>query len=152
MRREISFLPGYISESTLQSKLWKIPNAFHDDANFSDVPDAAGIYIMVSESQEFIYPKKKSRVFYIGTSDNLKRRLKTHLRHYKEACEDFKNHTSWQYSRYNYAVAFGCHIYYMRITGREPERELERKALEGFYDKYGALQVGNGAFSFGKRK
>lgn len=54
------------------------------------------------------------------------------------------------YSRYNYAAAFGTDIYYMRITGRENEKNLESKAFEGFYDKYGALPVGNGAFSFRK--
>jgi hypothetical protein len=41
-------------------------------------------------------------------------------------------------------------ILYMRITGRENEKALESKAMEGFYDKYGALPVGNGAFSFRK--
>ena len=38
----------------------------------------------------------------------------------------------------------------LRITGCESERTLERKAIEGFFDKYGALPVGNGAFSYCK--
>ena len=37
----------------------------------------------------------------------------------------------------------------MRITGRENEKALESKAMEGFYDKYGALPVGNGALPVG---
>ena len=38
--------------------------------------------------------------------------------------------------------------YYMLTQGRETNKALESKALEGFYDKFGALPVGNGAFSF----
>ena len=68
----------------------------------------------------------------------------------KEAKADFNKHSSWNYCRYNYAVAFDADIFYMRITGRENEKALESKAMEGFYDKYGALPVGNGAFSFRK--
>lgn len=102
------------------------------------------------EVADFRYPKKDSPVFYIGTSNHLKRRLKSHLKLYKEAKDDFNSNKNWQYSRYNYAVAFGADVYYMRITGREKEKSLESKAIEGFYDKYGALPVGNGAFSFRK--
>lgn len=60
----------------------------------------------------------------------------------KDAKTDFNEHSSWKYSRYNYAVAFDADIYYMRITGRENEKPLESKAMEGFYDKYGAIPVG----------
>ena len=150
MKREIGFLTGYISECILESKLNKIENPFIDVRMLDEVPNAAGIYIMFARNTDFVYPKRKSRVIYIGTSNNLQRRLKTHLRNYIVANEDFNTHAHWNYSRYNYIVAFGCDIYYMRITGRESEKELERKALEGFYDKYGALPVGNGAFSFGR--
>lgn len=150
MKREIGFLTGYISECILESKLNKIENPFIDVRKLDEVPNAAGIYIMFARNTDFVYPKRKSRVIYIGTSNNLQRRLKTHLRNYIVANEDFNTHAHWNYSRYNYIVAFGCDIYYMRITGRESEKELERKALEGFYDKYGALPVGNGAFSFGR--
>ena len=95
---------------------------------------------MVAKKRDFVYPKKDSPVFYIGTSKHLRNRLKTHLKLYKEAKADFNKHSSWNYCRYNYAVAFDADIFYMRITGRENEKALE----------YGALPVGNGAFSFRK--
>jgi len=150
MKQDLKFLTNYISESVIDSKIRFIKNAFKSDDCFDDVPDVPGIYIMVARDQSFVYPKNKSHVFYIGTSKHLKTRLKNHLRLYKEADMDFKKHSMWIYSRYNYAVAFGADIYYMRITGCESERTLERKAIEGFFDKYGALPVGNGAFTYCK--
>jgi hypothetical protein len=150
MKRVLQFLAGYIDKSIIESKVWPIKDAFQSDDCFERVPDESGIYIMVAQKREFVYPKKDSPVFYIGTSKHLRSRLKTHLRRYKDAKTDFNKHTLWNYSRYNYAVAFGVDIYYMRITGREKEKALESKAMEGFYDKYGALPVGNGAFSFRK--
>ena len=150
MKRELQFLTGYINKEIIESKLWSVKDAFLSDDCFDDVTNESGIYIMMAKRQRFVYPKKESPVFYIGTSNHLRKRLRTHLRLYKQAKNDFKTHYSWHYSRYNYAAAFGTDIYYMRITGRESEKVLESKALEGFYDKYGALPVGNGAFSFRK--
>ncbi|MBQ3363627.1 MAG: hypothetical protein IJG42_06755 [Muribaculaceae bacterium] len=150
MKRELQFLTSYISKTIIESKLEFIGDAFESDDSFDEVPNEPGIYIMVAKSRNFVYPQKDSPVFYIGTSCQLRRRLKTHLKHFKEAKDSFKFQNFWLYSRYNYAVAFGADIYYMRITGRENEKALESKAIEGFYDKYGALPVGNGAFSFRK--
>ncbi len=148
MKRVLHFLSKHINKDIIESKISMIENAFISDDNFENIPDAPGIYIMVARTCNFIYPKKKSPVFYIGTSKLLKTRLKKHLRCYNEASSDFFLHSSWNYSRYNYDVAFGADIYYMRITGRECSKDLESKAMEGFYDKYGAIPVGNGAFSF----
>lgn len=150
MKRVLQFLAEYIDPDIVERKIWPINNAFQSDDCFDGVPNAPGIYIMVAKKRKFVYPKKDSLVFYIGTSKHLKSRLKEHLKYYKRAKADFRKHTKWNYSRYNYAVAFEADIYYMRITGREKEKALESKALEGFYDKYGALPVGNGAFSFRK--
>ena len=150
MKRLLQFLTGYIDPNIVETKVWPIIDAFQSDDCFDRVPNEPGIYIMVAKKRKFVYPKNDSPVFYIGTSKHLKSRLKTHLRLYKEAYADFNKHLSWNYSRYNYAVAFDTDIYYMRITGRENEKALESKAMEGFYDKFGALPVGNGAFSFRK--
>ena len=146
----MQFLTELINQSIIESKVRYLEDAFKSEESFDSVPSEPGIYIMVAKKREFVYPKKDSPVFYIGTSKNLKNRLKTHLRRYKDAKADFCKNASWNYSRYNYAVAFDADIYYMRITGREKGKTLESKAMEGFYNKYGALPVGNGAFSFRK--
>ena len=55
----------------------------------------------------------------------------------------------WSYSRYNYMrMEGGTELYYLRIQGKENSKALESKVLENYYDKYKALPVGNGAFSY----
>ena len=130
----------------------EIDNVFQSDDCFDDVPNHPGVYILVARETKFQYPKGPSKglspILYIGTSNHLKTRLKQHLKLYKEAKEDFKKCTKWMYGRYNYIVAFGADLYYLRVTGCEKEKALESKAIEGFYDTYGALPVGNGANSY----
>ena len=36
----------------------------------------------------------------------------------------------------------------MRVIGSETNKSLESKVIQDFYDKFGAIPVGNGAFSF----
>lgn len=153
MIQNLKFLKEHISESVIESKLSPPKkDVFKSDDCFDDVPDERGIYIFVARKTKFQYPKGPSKgmspVIYIGTSNHLRTRLKQHLKHYKEAKADFRKHSKWLYSRYNYMVAFDADLYYMRITGCENEKSLERKAIEGFFDVYGALPVGNGAFSY----
>lgn len=158
MKRDLQFLTDYISPNIIETKVNIIEDAFITNDCFDEVPNKAGIYLMLAKKVRFIYPRKKtSPVFYIGTSDNLKKRLKEHLRLFNKAAMEFKKDVKssdlhWHYSRYNYANAYGVDLYYMRITGRESSKCLESKAIEGFYDKYGALPVGNGSFSFRKKK
>lgn len=145
----LSFLTGHINPKMVDMKLREpIRDAFKSEDCFKDVPNVPGIYIMVSKTVKYTYPKKNSPVLYIGTSKHLRSRLNEHYKCYIDAKKDFKKHMTWQYCRYNYAVAFGVDIYYMRITGCEKEKLLESKAIEGFYDKYGAIPVGNGAISY----
>ena len=56
--------------------------------------------------------------------------------------------TEWTYSRYNYFEAFKADCYFMRVIGSETNKSLESKVIQDFYDKFGAIPVGNGAFSF----
>ena len=152
MKSILKFLKGHINESLIESKLWEIDNVFKSSDCFDEVPNLPGIYIFVARETKFQYPKGPnggySPVIYIGTSNHLRTRLKQHLNQYIKANKDFKSSQNWHYSRYNYIVAFGADLYYMRITGCEKEKALESKAIEGFFDMYGALPVGNGAISY----
>ncbi len=152
MKRILTFLKGHISEAVINARLWEIDNVFQTNDCFDDVPNQPGIYILAARKTMFQYPKGPSNglspILYIGTSNHLKTRLKQHLKLYKEAKEDFNKCTKWMYSRYNYIVAFGADLYYLRVTGCEKEKDLESKAIESFYDTYGALPVGNGANSY----
>ncbi len=117
---------------------------------YEHLPLKRGIYIFVSKNQKFIYPGGESRVFYIGKSDDLRRRIREHSRKYQEVCNENKRDflSRWQYGRYYYAKAFGCDSYYLLTVGVEESKALESRILECFYDRFKALPVGNGAFSF----
>lgn len=114
------------------------------------IPANRGIYIFVAKKTKFTYPWGESPVIYIGTSNNLRRRISRHYAKTLEAKET--GNTRWNYSRYNYIVKFHADLYFMRVKGTENEKDLESKVIEDFYDRYGALPVGNGAFSFKKEK
>ncbi len=117
---------------------------------YTAVPPKRGVYIFVSQNQEFVYPEGNSRVFYIGKSDNLRRRIREHSNKYLTVCEETQNDffSRWEYGRYYYAKAYGCDAYYMPVSGVEESKDLESKIMECFYNRYKALPVGNGAFSY----
>lgn len=120
--------------------------------DFSNVPSTPGAYILASEEQAFIYPNGKSRIIYIGKSDNLRSRLRTHRRIIKElsSIKKGERNVAWWYQRYQYLAKFGCRAYFFTIRGTQDAKNLENLLLEHFYDKYLALPVGNGAISYRK--
>lgn len=149
MKRGFEFLKSHIAKDI---KPIYVGDLFNEEDLLNEVPVSRGIYIIVSPTTKFQYPKGKSNIMYIGTSNNLRRRLKNHFDHYHEAKKDWNKCTTWFSNRYNYMVAFDAEVYYIKTTGNENEKYLESRALEGFYDKYYAIPVGNGAKSFRKSK
>ena len=111
-----------------------------------------GVYIILSEKQEFIYPKGESKVIYIGKSNNLNLRLNSHKRNLIEVKGKSTSEirSEWWQSRYLYMREFGAKVYYITATGNTDPINLEMRTMEQFYEKYFSLPVGNGAFSFGK--
>ena len=148
MNRILTFLNNYLGYKRPQDRLYTALDLFEEPELIDTIQHKAGIYIIMSPTQEFVYPLGASPIIYIGTSNDLHRRLKEHIKYYKIAVEHWRDHSRWIYSRYNYIISYGGMVYYMLIQGRETNKALESKALEGFYDKFGALPVGNGAFSF----
>lgn len=148
MNRYLTFLNNYLGNERSRDRLYTALDLFEHTELIDTVKHKSGIYIIMSPSQKFIYPLGASPIIYIGTSNDLHRRLKEHIKYYGIAVEHWKDHTRWIYGRYNYIISYGGKVYYMLTQGRETNKALESKALEGFYDRFGALPVGNGAFSF----
>lgn len=70
---------------------------------YSEIPEASGAYIIVSKRESFLYPGGKSRVIYIGSAKNLKKRLLTHHRNLRAIDAGKKESFSiLHYSRYQY--------------------------------------------------
>ena len=143
MKHCLSFLKNQVSSSRAE-KMKEIKTFFSAEVDFKTIPEESGIYIFVSPKQRFTYPNGTSKVIYIGTSKNLRYRLKTHHRNFINK----NSKTEWTYSRYNYFEAFKADCYFMRVIGSETNKSLESKVIQDFYNKFGAIPVGNGAFSF----
>ena len=113
-----------------------------------------GVYVILSEKQNFIHPKGESRVIYIGKSDNLNHRLSRHKKYLLEALglNDKEIKESWWEPKYLYMRQFGAKVYYIPALKNKNAHNLEMDIMEEFYNRYFSLPVGNGAFSFGKSK
>ena len=115
------------------------------------IPSKKGVYIIVSDHQKFIYPNGESKVIYIGTSDNLFLRLNSHQK-ISVALKQTKISEriyDWHYSRYQYIAKFGGNVFWFTTRGTQTKKVLEEDILDRFYNRFLALPVGNGAFSFG---
>ncbi len=126
-----------------------IENLLDKDA-LEDIPEISGAYIFVSDGQKFIYPEGKSKVIYIGKGDNLKKRIRSHYSDLNKIVDmsEYENLQKWRYSRYQYMRKFGCRVFWYTTRGVQSSKQLETNLLADFYDKYFALPVGNGAFSY----
>jgi excinuclease UvrABC nuclease subunit len=121
-----------------------------DEDSFRQLPSARGAYLIVSNSQEFLYPKGKSRIIYIGKSKNLKSRLTTHRRHTFELIYSPKPKRAefLHFARYQYMASYGAQIYWYTTRGTQDEGDLEKRLLDRFYDRYLSLPIANGANSY----
>ena len=111
------------------------------------VPEKPGVYIMLSTRTEYPYPWSeykghgKSQVYYIGQTNNLRERLRSH----QNACKDVIKEPDMDldyWSRYEYAVNHGCNVVW--LVSRTPPKEKETKLLQEFKHYYGAKPVANG--------
>lgn len=124
-----------------------------------DIPEdtrrRAGVYVIeTTDGFKFPYPKGKSKVIYIGKSDNLMTRLKEHRKSLNDLWEDadlgIYDDGPWPFSRYQYMRYHGAKVYYYKCLGNQEAKELESRVIWAFYQKYRALPVGNGAKSYSK--
>jgi excinuclease UvrABC nuclease subunit len=123
----------------------------HDEESLDDIPKKAGAYIFVSDKKKFIYPNGDSQVIYIGMSKNIHSRIKKHHRISSRINSLSKRELlkDWHYNRYMYIRKFGCKVYWFTTRGTQSAKNLESSLMVMFHDKFHALPIGNGAFSYG---
>ncbi len=148
MKKCFSFLKKYIEKNRIENRIYGPFDIFEKEESLSDIKACQGVYFIISKNRKFNYPIKMSPIIYIGKADNLRRRLKQHIRNYNEAKDPVKKKACWIYSRYHYMTHGGAEVYYMPVSGLENAKSLESKVIENFYDTYLSLPIGNGAFSF----
>lgn len=123
----------------------EIPDLAEDD--LAGIPEKDGVYIIASPQTKFVYPKGLSKIICIGKAKSIRRRLKEHRTNMWNAKAD-RNGEWWRFGRYNYMNHHGAKVYYYCCKGYQESKNQESMILKSFYDKYGAIPVGNGARSF----
>ncbi len=112
----------------------------------------SGVYIIRSKRKYFPYPFGTSPIIYIGLASNLRRRLKEHrsdIENLRKSPKKDRGDLPY-YSRFQYFITFGSKVHYFTTRGKQHEKNLENKIMMAFYKRYGALPIGNGAFSWEK--
>lgn len=114
-----------------------------------DISALPGVYIFeASDGTQFIYPRGKSSIFYIGQSNSLLKRLQSHRRYMEQARTD-RQYPLYE-PRYEYAAAFGTNYCIIRTWQGVTPKSLEETVLTRFAKKYGAVPVANGAGTWNK--
>ena len=133
----------------------------HDDElnltkdEINEVTTGSGVYIIVSaDNTKFVYPKGTSPAIYIGKADNLRRRLREHLKNLDSIRNEetyMKGHWYQPCSRYQYMKYYGAYVYTFHcLKNFHDAKNLESQILWKFYERDRSLPVGNGARSFRK--
>lgn len=155
MRQELCFLKSSNYSSPFREK-----QGFDDEIDlldenknpFEGIKDVPGVYIIASsDGTRFIYPKGRNAVIYIGKSENIVQRLRTHLCNLREVMyhdEDLLKDRIQVNQRYQYMKTFGARVYIYYCRRAQDPKWLESYIMHRFYEKYRALPVGNGARSF----
>lgn len=122
--------------------------------NLNEIKEVKGVYIIAAQQQSFIYPNGNSKVFYIGKSNNLRRRMKQHKAQALAISETAKKDRGayWYYPKHQYLSAFGGQVFFFSTRGTQDEQNLESALFASFYDRYHSFPVSNGAMSFEKIK
>lgn len=93
-------------------------------------PESPGVYELCINRNELAYPKRKSGKFYIGSAQNIKKRLMSHLN---------PNHKNANIA--GYIKKDSC---FFRFAGRAKTwRKLEKQLYDLFRETYGASPIGN---------
>lgn len=141
MKEDLIFLKGWREK---RGGYYEVPNLL--TYSLEDVSKRSGVYIICSIGiNKFLYPGGKSRILYIGMSENLCQRLKEHERNLRAKLEDTEG--TWFSDKYNYMAQYGAHVYCFECINQTP-KNLEAFIMYQFYLRYGATPVGNGARSF----
>ncbi|MBD5316471.1 MAG: hypothetical protein HDS11_02210 [Bacteroides sp.] len=127
-----------------------IKNLISDDLN--NIPNTSGVYIIVATNgTSFQYPNGTSPVMYIGMSEHLFDRIKSHAdstRLVNSQLNSFRCMNCQCHQRYHYFRTFGAKVFIFTRRGLQPPKSQEAIFLGKFYEKFLSLPVSNGARSF----
>jgi hypothetical protein len=135
--RTLQFLKDYKTKASKIANFWKL--AEHD------IPSKPGVYLLIAESVSFRHPVGKSRIYYIGQTNNLKRRLVGHLKWHTDARKKKRHSYSLLEPRHEYGGVYGGRYCFIPTWHGLSARSLEETVLARFARHYHTFPVANGA-------
>lgn len=135
---------------------FNLKDCLYDSEKIKHLPleHKQGCYIISTEQQQLTYANgKKSKIIYIGLSDDIKRRLiNEHFgKHLKCLMQDkdFGLNDNLQIQdKYQYMLYLGAHVDVFYVRGNQNIKTFESTLIYQFYNYYRSMPVGNGARSF----
>ena len=113
-----------------------------DDYEDDPAPSVGGAYVLgASDHTMLTYPWGSSPIFYIGKSNDLNMRLRSHRNHILGAREDHDEVYWWP--RYQYGAAFGADCAYYSRNGPQNVQNIEAELIKRFYDAFGSIPAAN---------
>ena len=109
-----------------------------------ELPKAPGAYVLGTTSQALIYPWGVSKVFYIGESVNLRRRLRYHR---QQTLKVKEGQIRWDHERNQFGAAYGMNCSWWTCPEGETTKDLEDRLLWDFWKRYGATPAANGQWT-----
>lgn len=112
-----------------------------------EIKNERGLYIVLSDEVEYIYPQNTSKVIYIGKCDNFFKRITEHQNYLvgKLQATYSQIRDLWDFDKYMYMRSHGANVYFIPLTETEfkTETELESNIMFDFFKKHQAIPVGN---------
>lgn len=138
---------GFLSNS-IAIKCGKLTDIIEKlDSILSEIKNERGVYMILSDEVEYIYPRNTSKVIYIGKSDNFSKRINQHFKRLSSSSQNTDRALKylWEDDKYMYMRNHGANIYFISLTETElkTEDELECEIMLNFYRKYQGIPVGN---------
>ncbi|MBL4682733.1 MAG: hypothetical protein JKY88_18710 [Pseudomonadales bacterium] len=114
-------------------------------SNLDHYKKKPGCYVLgSSDGTNFIYPWGSSPIFYIGLSETLRGRLKSHGKWIRRATEE---HHKFHFAPlHQYGASFGADAAIYKKRTNQSLSKLESSLITEFYNIYGSIPVANRAW------
>ena len=104
------------------------------------VPPSPGVYFLIAEHFRFHYPAGRSPIYYIGQTKSLHRRIvEQHSKWHERARRDLDVIEP----RHEYGAVFGGRYCYIQTWPGLSSKNLEKKVIRAFMQRYHAPPVAN---------
>ena len=125
-------------------KISSLADFWHLDEH--NIPAKPGVYLLVARpGVDFLYPKGRSPVYYIGQTQSLRRRLSGHLKWHNEVRFDCRHGYSISEPRHEYGGVFGGRYCYIETRRGQTAKSLEDFVLAEFAKCFHSFPVANSA-------